>query len=172
MSQQFHLSLTIGKYLWLKLLILALSWPSKGFAVLALLWFVVLRIVCPRLASCLHKFLELAFLHIPLRDGSTLEFHAHLLKTFACKLHDMKAVYDNLRIGEYLLDDAHHAVGEIHRDFLHCKTFLFRYGHESHCHFCNGSPLDSCDERTTLTMSFLVGEECKEVIVQHTLIYA
>lgn len=118
MCEQLNLSLAILQFDGAELLILTFSRSAKRLAILAFLWLVLLGIPCIGFIPCRLSFFEFSLCPLGFGNGSQLDFHAHLLKSIAGKLHDMEAVDDYLCIWEHLLGDAHHAVGEVHRHFF------------------------------------------------------
>lgn len=118
MCEQLNLSLVILHFGGDELLVLTLSRSAKRLAILAFLGLVLLDIPCIGFIPCSLSLLEFSLCLLGFGNGSPLDFHAHLLKSIAGKLHDMEAVNDYLCIWEHLLGVAHNAVGEVHRHFF------------------------------------------------------
>ena len=68
--------------------------------------------------------------------------------------------------GEGLLDNAHHAVGEVHRHLLDFISALFLYLVKMLRHVSNGRALDCNYECSLLAVSVPVGEERDQVMVE------
>ena len=153
MGQQVDSCLPVGQLLGLELLVLALGWPAKPFLVLAQFGLVFL---CVRRAGFVLGFqplLEVPLLFLGVRPRLALALEPHLLYPLARQLHDVEAVDDNLGIGEHGLDDAFHAVGEVHRHLLDHEPLLLRYHGEYPRHICHGRALDGRYECAVLAVA-------------------
>ena len=171
--QQVGFGLSIAEFLRLKLFILPLARPAEAFAVLALLDLMGLGVPVPCLGPLLLLLSELPLLSLDLGRVGALELHAHRIKSPGrIKLDDMEMVYNYLCLWEGLLDNAHHAVGEVHRHLLDFISALFLYLVKMLRHVSNGRALDCSYECSLLAVSVPVGEERDQVMVKHRLVYA
>ena len=171
--QQVGLGLSIAELLRFKLLILPLGRPANAFAVLALLGLMGLGVPGSCLGTLLLLLSELTLLSLYLGRVGALELHAHCVKSPGrIKLDDMEMVYHDLCIGEGLLDNAHHAVGEVHRHLLDLLAALLLYLVKMLRHVSNRCALDCGYERPLLAVSVPVGEKRDQVMVKHRLVYA
>lgn len=86
------------------------------------------------------------------------------------ELHDVEQVDDYLCLRELLLDDAHHAVREVHRHLLDLPAALLGYLVKVPRHVSNGRPLDGGYQRALPAVAVLVGEEGEQVVLQRCLV--
>jgi len=173
MRQQVCFCLAIAELFRLKLLILALGRTANALAVLALPGRVLFPVFLPVPGVSLLSFLERALLPLEFRDISTLELHAHSVKPLGAEeLHDVEQVDDYLCLRELLLDDAHHAVREVHCHLLDLPAALLGYLLKMPRHVSNGRPLDGGYQRALPAVAVLVGEEGEQVVLQCRLVNA
>ncbi len=173
MGKQIGFRLSVTQLGWLKLLVLALGRTAYALAVLALFGWMLFLILLPVPGIPILSLLELPLLPPDLRSVGPLELHAHSVKSLrAVELHDMEQVYHYLCLRELLLDNAHHAVGEVHRHLLDLLAARLGYLVQMLRHISHSGTLDGSDERTLLAVAVLVGEEGEQVVVQHRLVDA
>ena len=163
MGQQVDSCLPVGQLLRLELLVPAHGWPAKPFLVLAQLGLVFPGVCRARLAPGCQPLPEVPFLFLGIRPCLALE--PHLLYPLARQLHDVEAVDDNLGIGEHRLNNASHAVREVHRHLLDPEPLLLGYHGEYPRHVCHGRALDGRYECAALAVSVLVGEKREQILV-------
>ena len=85
----------------------------------------------------------------------------------------LSKVVDNYgRIGEGLRNNGIHAVREVYGDFFDLLSLFLWYLHKDIGDIRGLSPFYCCYHGVTFTMPFLVGQECHQILVKHSLVNA